>query len=91
MSWEKTVCPAFIPHFDNRRRQRPPGACPGSAAIDFKSKNESYALSRAICDCYSERPDFSRTPLTPTIRAGSSPVAFATICLRKHRKRSPRP
>jgi len=29
--------------------------------INFKSKNESYTLSRATCDCYSERPDFSRT------------------------------
>ena len=34
---------------------------PGSAAIDFKSKNESYPLSRVICDGYSERSDFSRT------------------------------
>jgi hypothetical protein len=36
----------------------------GSAAINFKSKNESYTLSRVLCDHYSERPDFSRTLLS---------------------------
>jgi hypothetical protein len=41
-----------------------PALAPGSAAINFKSKNESYTLSRVICDRYSERPDFSRTLLT---------------------------
>lgn len=40
-----------------------PALAPGSAAINFKSKNESYTLSRVICDRYSERPDFSRTLL----------------------------
>ena len=29
---------------------------PGSAAINFKSKNASYTLSHVICDRYSERP-----------------------------------
>jgi hypothetical protein len=37
------------------------------AAINFKSKNESYTLSRVICDRYSERPDFSRTLLNAGI------------------------
>jgi hypothetical protein len=33
------------------------------AANSFKSKNESYTLSQAICDRYSEQLDFSRTLL----------------------------
>ena len=37
---------------------------PDSAAINFKSKNASYTLSRVICDRYSERPGFSRTLLS---------------------------
>jgi hypothetical protein len=41
-----------------------PALAPGSAAINFKSKNESYTLSRVICDRYSEQPDFSRTLLS---------------------------
>jgi hypothetical protein len=40
-----------------------PALALGSAAIHFKSKNGSYTLSHAICDSYSEWPDFSRTPL----------------------------
>jgi len=40
-----------------------PALAPGSAAINFKSKNESYTLSRAVCDRYREQPDFSRTLL----------------------------
>ena len=44
-----------------------PALAPGSAAINFKSKNESYTLSRVICDRYSERPDFSRTLLSAAI------------------------
>jgi hypothetical protein len=36
---------------------------PDSAAINSKSKNASYTLSRVICDRYSERPGFSRTLL----------------------------
>ena len=40
-----------------------PALAHGSAAINFKSKNESYTLSRVICDSYSEQPDFSRTLL----------------------------
>ena len=41
-----------------------PALAPGSAAIQFKSKNESYTLSLVICDFYRGRPDFSRTLLT---------------------------
>jgi len=40
-----------------------PALAPGSAAIQFKSKNESYTLSLVICDFYRGRPDFSRTLL----------------------------
>ena len=40
-----------------------PAFAPDSAAINFKSKNESYTLSHVICDRYSEQPDFSRTLL----------------------------
>jgi hypothetical protein len=40
-----------------------PALAPGSAAIIFKSKNESYTLSHVICDRYSEQPNFSRTLL----------------------------
>jgi hypothetical protein len=40
-----------------------PALAPGSAAINFKSKNESYTLSHVICVRYSEQLDFSRTPL----------------------------
>jgi hypothetical protein len=40
-----------------------PALAPGSAAILFKSKNESYTPSHVICDRYSEQPNFSRTLL----------------------------
>ena len=40
-----------------------PALAPYPAPINFKSKNESYTLSRAICTRHSERPDFSRTLL----------------------------
>ena len=43
---------------------RHPAFAPGSAASNFKSKNESYTLSGVICARYSERPDFSRTLLS---------------------------
>jgi hypothetical protein len=45
-----------------------PALALGSAAINFKSKNESYTLSRVICDRYSERLDFSRTLLMLVIQ-----------------------
>ena len=44
-----------------------PALAPGSAAINFKSKNESYNLSGLISARYSERPDFSRTRLIFTL------------------------
>jgi hypothetical protein len=40
-----------------------PALALGSAAIHFKSKNESYTLSLVICDFYRDQPDFSRTLL----------------------------
>jgi hypothetical protein len=46
-----------------------PALAPGSAAIQFKSKNESYTLSLVICDFYRGRPDFSRTLLILNIDA----------------------
>jgi len=40
-----------------------PALALGSAAIHFKSKNESYTLSLVICEFYREQPIFSRTLL----------------------------
>ena len=53
---------------------RHPAFAPGSAASNFKSKNESYTLSHLICDRYRESLDFSRTLLILDLRS-SEPVA----------------
>jgi hypothetical protein len=54
-----------------------PALAPGSAAIQFKSKNESHTLSLVICDFYRGRPDFSRTLLI--LRAGHARIACARV------------
>jgi len=45
-----------------------PTIAPCFAAVNFKSKNESYNLSRVICDGYSDLLDFCRTLLSYTRR-----------------------
>ena len=40
-----------------------PAIAPCSAALNLKSKNESYKLSRVICDGYNDQPNLSRTLL----------------------------
>ncbi len=53
-----------------------PALAPGSAAVNFKSKNVSYTLSHVICNRYGERPDFSRTLLFGLL--GDRPVEHST-------------